>query len=253
MFLLLVFVALTRLRSLTDLALGFALLAWLLGDLMTISAPAGFTLGWYVGLVDYVAASLAIPVVFLIRLHSIYVEVEQLNQSLSALALVDGLTGLPNRRLFDQRLELEWAGATRRNEHLALIMADLDYFKRFADRYGHVAGDECLRQVARTIRDCAQRALDLPARYGGEEFAVILPATDLDGAVLVAERIRSAIQDLAIEHRDGAPNEIVSMSLGVAVHSPQPSQSPDTLKSAADGALYRAKDAGKNRVVTAVS
>jgi diguanylate cyclase (GGDEF)-like protein len=189
MVLLLVFVAITRLRSLTDLALGFALLAWLLGDLMTISAPAGFTLGWYVGLVDYVAASLAIPVVFLIRLHSIYVEVEQLNQSLSALALVDALTGLPNRRLFDQRLELEWAGALRRNEHLALIMADLDYFKRFNDRYGHVAGDDCLRQVARTIRDCARRALDLPARYGGEEFAIILPATDLNGAVLVAERI----------------------------------------------------------------
>jgi diguanylate cyclase (GGDEF)-like protein len=247
--LLIAFAALTRLRSLTNLALGFALLAWLLGDLLTLSATARFTLGWYVGLLDYVASSLAIPVVFVIRLHSLYVDIQQANESLSALALVDGLTGLPNRRLFDRRLEAEWAGATRRHEHLALIMADIDHFKRFNDRYGHVAGDDCLRRIAQTIRDCAHRALDLPARYGGEEFAVILPATDLGGAALVAERIRSTVQDLAIEHQDGGPSNTVSMSLGVAVWFPKPSQSPHLLTSAADRALYRAKGGGKNQVV----
>jgi diguanylate cyclase (GGDEF)-like protein len=250
--LLLIFVLITRLKTLSDLALSFALLAWLLGDLLTIASAARFTLGWYIGLIDYIASSFAVPLAFLMRLHSLYYQVDQLNQSLSALALLDGLTGLANRRQFDQRLASEWAAAMRRRETMALVMADIDWFKRYNDHYGHVAGDEYLRDAARALRQCATRALDLAARYGGEEFAVILPATELEGAWVVAERIRQVILELAAAHH---PDRIAAgfgtMSLGVAAWSPAPGQSPEMLTEAADRALYQAKQQGRNQVVTA--
>jgi len=246
--LVLAFVALTRLKSLTDVAFTFALLAWLLGDTLTLTATARFTLGWYMGLLEYVASCLAVPAAFLIRLNALYVQVDKLNESLAALALLDGMTGLANRRQFDQRLAAEWLAAIRRREWLALLMIDVDRFKMFNDRFGHGAGDECLKSIALAIQNAAKRSLDLAARYGGEEFAVILPATERAGAILVAERILSTIRELAIPHPDGNP---VSVSIGLATVRPRIDDQAEALARAADDALYRAKSEGKDRVVAA--
>ena len=168
-------------------------------------------------------------------------------------ALTDTLTQLPNRRAFDQRLESEWLRMQRGGEPLSLVMLDVDHFKAFNDRYGHPAGDACLKTVAGAVRVETRRPADLPARYGGEEFAVILPATDLGGARAVAESLRVAILDLAIPNRPaqrgGCP--FVSVSAGAATALPDVYGSAVDLLRAADGALYQAKGRGRNRVETA--
>jgi diguanylate cyclase (GGDEF)-like protein len=171
---------------------------------------------------------------------------KQHNQALKTLAESDGLTGLANRRLFDEALAGELARARRSGGQFALIMADVDFFKKYNDRYGHVAGDDCLREVAATIGGGARRPGDLAARYGGEEFAVILPDTKLEGARAVAEGIRAAVAALAIEHAD-SPDGRVSISLGVVAGAPGPE--PDGVWiEAADRLLYEAKADGRNRV-----
>lgn len=167
---------------------------------------------------------------------------------LESLAALDGLTGVLNRRSFDERLALEWNRAMRTGELLAVVMADIDYFKSFNDRYGHVAGDFCLRAVASALRESIGRASDTVARYGGEEFAVILPATELAGAIDVAEKMRASVNALSIPH-DASSLGRLSVSVGVATMQPQPGISPTVLVEKADVALYEAKAAGRNRVV----
>ncbi|WP_171974697.1 diguanylate cyclase [Leptolyngbya sp. 'hensonii'] len=169
------------------------------------------------------------------------------NQELQRLVHVDGLTQVANRRCFDERVQWEWQRLIREEQPLALILFDVDYFKRYNDCYGHQAGDTCLRQVAQTTAQVVNRPADLVARYGGEEFAVILPCTDPTGAIAVAENIRQAIQSLAIPHSQSDISPYLTVSLGISCIIPTLGSSAETLISCADRALYTAKQQGRNR------
>lgn len=180
-------------------------------------------------------------------------ELAEANRRLQTLAGQDSLTGLANRRAFDEALAREYRRAKREKKALGLIMIDVDRFKAFNDSYGHPAGDECLRQVGRAIADAICRPGDLAARYGGEEFAVLLPDTDEAGTELIAERVRQAVQDLALRH-DANVNGVVTISAGAAsLAGEEGDDSPQALVNGADQALYRAKDGGRNAVVRATS
>ncbi|SMH60581.1 diguanylate cyclase domain-containing protein [Azospirillum agricola] len=176
---------------------------------------------------------------------------KRLEEELAVAARTDGLTGLANRRSFDEALDHAWMRARRTSAPLSLLLIDIDRFKLFNDAYGHPAGDACLRRVAATMAGLARRPGDLAARYGGEEMAVILPDTDEAGAVELAERLRSAIQGLDLEHAHNPPSGVVTVSIGVAATVPPDGDrlEPATLVAAADGALYAAKHAGRNRVM----
>jgi diguanylate cyclase (GGDEF)-like protein/PAS domain S-box-containing protein len=177
---------------------------------------------------------------------------KQLEDRLRMLSATDGLTQVANRRWFDETLQREWNRALRDATTLSLILADIDHFKRYNDRYGHVAGDECLKQVAAAMRNCLHRSGDFVARYGGEEFAMILPATDALHAAELAERIRIAIIALDIAHVGNSAGAVVSVSLGVASIIPAQTADGVHLIEAADRALYLAKHGGRNRVAAAV-
>jgi diguanylate cyclase (GGDEF)-like protein len=172
-----------------------------------------------------------------------------LNLELKSLAATDALTGVANRRGFDLVLAREWSRAARDQLPLALLLLDVDYFKTFNDRYGHPAGDDCLAWVAAAIGGAARRPGDVVARYGGEEFAVVLPATTLESAGVVAENIRLAVAALAIPHPDN-PCGCVTVSLGMSGIFPGESASAEMLVSQADAGLYRAKSGGRNRIGT---
>ena len=178
-----------------------------------------------------------------------------LEQQLEVLATVDGLTGIANRRRLDQALMQEWRRAARDGTEVSLALMDVDRFKLFNDRYGHQAGDECLRGVAGALAGTAQRPADLVARYGGEEMAALLPGTDARGAGDVAEGIRAAVEALAVPHEGSAPAMVVTVSVGVATATPRANDDPAAgvraLLAAADQALYEAKRTGRNRVVAA--
>ena len=172
------------------------------------------------------------------------------NDQLEALSNTDGLTGIANRRSFDSGLAQEWKRAQRAGNSLALLLIDVDRFKHFNDRYGHLAGDDCLRALGQILAKEGRRTGDLVARYGGEEFVVLLPGTSLPDAFERARHTQQAVWSLAIEHA-GTPAGIVTVSLGVAVQIPSRQQSPDDLLRHADQALYQAKRAGRNRVCAA--
>ncbi|EXJ13222.1 Response regulator [Imhoffiella purpurea] len=171
------------------------------------------------------------------------------NAELERMAKKDGLTGLANRRLLNERLRHEWKRLARENRSMAAILCDIDHFKKFNDQYGHQGGDECLIKVARTIERCLHRPSDLAGRYGGEEFLILLPNTDTAGALTTAERIRSAIEDLAIEHENSETSDRLTMSFGVAAANPHEGVTAEQLVAAADESLYRAKNQGRNQVV----
>ena len=168
---------------------------------------------------------------------------------LATLASRDGLTGLANRRTFDETLVAEVRRASRAEAPLSLLMIDVDCFKSFNDAYGHQHGDVCLRAVAAAIEGAVKRAGDTVARYGGEEFSVILPDTDLSGAAIIAERIRHAVEELGLEHRASTSGAVVTVSLG-ATTAERDGLNADELVKAADSALYRSKRAGRNRFAT---
>lgn len=169
--------------------------------------------------------------------------------ALERLAAHDGLTGIANRRSFDETLHQEWCRATRDGAPLSLLLADVDFFKSYNDAFGHQQGDECLKAIAKAIESEAKRGSDLVARYGGEEFAVILPMTKLRQAAIVAERIRATIRGLSLPHPRSEAGEWISVSIGAACAVPTAGGTPDSLVSAADQALYEAKRAGRDRVV----
>ncbi|WP_051558796.1 diguanylate cyclase [Allorhizobium undicola] len=168
-----------------------------------------------------------------------------MNRDLEKAAFTDSLTGLFNRRAFDERLSVEFARARRGHEPLSLLMVDIDHFKLFNDRYGHQAGDDCLRAVAGELVRAARRSTDFAARYGGEEMVLVLPGTDAAGAREVAERYCRAVRALAIAHA-GNPKKIVTVSIGVAVFVPDGGVRADELIAAADNALYAVKNGGRD-------
>jgi two-component system chemotaxis family response regulator WspR len=172
----------------------------------------------------------------------------EMNEALRRLSDVDGLTGLNNRRYLDAYLETEWRRAVREQTDFSLLMIDIDDFKLYNDNFGHLAGDEVLRSVARVIQQCAQRPADVAARFGGEEFVLVLPATSSDGARRVADQICANVRGLAIPSH-GTKAVCVTVSIGGATSSPSGGDSYGHLLSVADEALYEAKRAGKNRAV----
>jgi len=181
------------------------------------------------------------------------VQLEEAQVTLERLATRDGLTGLANRRFFDETLNTEWRRAMRESTPLSLLMLDVDFFKRYNDAYGHQKGDACLQFVACAMMGEMLRASDLAARYGGEEFVVILPTTTLQGATVVGERVRAAVARLGMPHSASDVAEYVSASIGVATVVPTPRSTPAQLIAAADAALYRAKREGRNRVVATLA
>lgn len=177
-------------------------------------------------------------------------QLEVKNAELSRLSTVDGLTGLANRRRFDELLDQECRRARREGKPLALIMTDVDFFKKYNDSYGHLGGDECLRRVAGILAQGARRPADLAARYGGEEFALVLPHTTREGAAVVAESLRAGVVGLNLLHASSSVAPHVTLSLGVAVADPQETElNPASLIERSDSALYEAKRAGRNRFV----
>jgi diguanylate cyclase (GGDEF)-like protein/PAS domain S-box-containing protein len=176
-------------------------------------------------------------------------EQKDLQDKLATLATSDGLTGIANRRHFDERLAEEWARAKRDGTPLSLLLVDVDHFKKFNDQYGHQAGDACLRSLARILAAQIRRPADLAARYGGEEFALLLPNTDADGCVEVGERVREALRDLGMLHALNPPSKLVTVSLGGATNIPAQATADDSLVAAADRALYAAKENGRDRLV----
>jgi diguanylate cyclase (GGDEF)-like protein/PAS domain S-box-containing protein len=169
-------------------------------------------------------------------------------RKLELLASTDALTGMANRRTFDETLEREWRRATRERTPVALLMMDVDNFKAYNDALGHPAGDECLRRIAQCLGEIVQRPGDLSARYGGEEFVILLPITDEAGALHIARRITEALANLAIPHPANGAADRVTLSLGIASLVPVPGDNPESLVGAADRALYDAKRKGRDRI-----
>jgi diguanylate cyclase (GGDEF)-like protein len=175
-------------------------------------------------------------------------ELRAANERLRALATMDSLTGLANRRQLDLKLTIEWQLAIELQHPIALLMVDIDHFKPFNDHYGHPEGDFCLRRVGKTLSAAIRKDTDLAVRYGGEEFVLLLPGADASEAVDVAERLRRAVEELRIAHA-AAPSGHVTISVGVAALIPAARQAAERLIETADAALYAAKRCGRNAVI----
>ncbi len=201
---------------------------------------------WHAGGVDFVTK----PVNALTLLHRVnaHLQLKFQTDALRKMALMDGLTGVANRRHFDERFEAEWRRCGRNGAPLGLVMVDVDHFKRYNDTYGHVQGDDCLRQVASAIRSCLNRSCDLVARFGGEEFVCLLPETDASGTFTAANRILAAVQTAAIAHAASDTAPVVTVSIGGAVVCPTREPGANVLLTQADAALYRAKHSGRAQV-----
>jgi len=177
-------------------------------------------------------------------------QLQLVNAKLERLSSMDGLTGVANRRRFDEVLDAEWRRAYRNDRPISAMLVDVDFFKHLNDTYGHQYGDDCLRKIAKALAKGLRRASDLIARYGGEEFAVILPETNADHALRHADRLRTSIEDLRLSHKASVVSSCVTVSIGVATLRPREVEQPDLLIQAADLALYQAKRSGRNRVVS---
>lgn len=175
-------------------------------------------------------------------------ELSRLRDKLEALSLCDGLTGIANRRMLDRALAREWTNAIRTGQPISVILADIDFFKQYNDRYGHLAGDECLKKVADLLGQCAARPHDVVARYGGEEFVLVLPDTDVNAAREVAERCKQSMLEARIPHENSATGPWVSLSIGTATMTPEEGQPIAPFLEAVDKSMYRAKQTGRNRV-----
>jgi diguanylate cyclase (GGDEF)-like protein len=206
------------------------------------------TRGLEAGAMDYITKPISPPIVRArVRNH---LELKRYHDILENLSVTDGLTGIANRRRFDQFLEREWRRAIRSRSPLSLIFMDIDLFKAFNDHYGHLAGDDCLRKLAQGLNEVIQRPADLLARYGGEEFACVLPETDTQGAIAVADKIRQKIDNLNITFTSPTSGDHITVSMGLATLIPLKAQSSADLIRLADELLYEAKKLGRNRVVS---
>ena len=235
---------------------GYEVCARIKGDPATRDIPVIFisaksevedeTHGLEVGAIDFITKPISPPIVKArVRNHLLLKRQADLLRQLSFL---DGLTGIANRRRLDEALRREWRRCARSHAPLSLVMLDVDHFKAYNDHYGHQAGDECLRAVAGVLADQTKRPGDLVARYGGEEFVCLLPETDGEGAVLVAERLREAVARQRLPHAVSPVAGHVTVSLGAATARPLTETPSDSLYQAADLLLYEAKRAGRNRV-----
>ncbi len=203
------------------------------------------SVGLGLGAVDYLTKPLNLAIVR--RRVAIHLELKRQNDLLSRLALVDGLTGIPNRRAFDDRLSEEWRRAVRIGSYLSLVMIDIDWFKQYNDIYGHLAGDICLRRIARSLTTAFTRAGDFVARYGGEEFSCILPGVDERGLASETSVLGFRVESLKIPHSGSLISRYVTISSGAICCIPVQSDTPETLLHLADVQLYRSKDQGRNR------
>jgi len=199
------------------------------------------------GAADYITKPFQ-PIVVKTRIKT-QLELKEKTDMLESMVALDGLTNIYNRRKFDEILDREWKRASRDSSLLSVIMMDIDNFKQFNDNYGHTNGDECLKQVAGAIKKMLHRPSDFLARYGGEEFVALLPGTDLQGAMHVAENFRQAVIDLNIVHEYSEIASYVTISSGVAAVGPQKNdQDPTILVQKADEMLYKSKQEGRNRI-----
>jgi len=181
------------------------------------------------------------------ELKIISLELKAANEKLKSISMTDGLTGISNRRSFDDNFNRAWGTALREGRAVSLVLIDIDNFKLYNDTYGHMAGDDCLKDVAQSINTFVRRHGDIAARYGGEEFIIILNETGLAGAATVAEKMRKAIEGLKIPHRASKTSKYVTISLGVSSIVPTKDSSPEALLETSDKMLYKAKEAGRNR------
>jgi diguanylate cyclase (GGDEF)-like protein len=203
--------------------------------------------GFQAGAVDYITKPFS-PLTVLARVKT-HIELKRRGDMLERMAGLDGLTGIPNRRRFDQVLADEGRRSRRYENPISVIMSDIDYFKRFNDHYGHIEGDACLRAVAEAIAGSLGRPEDLAARYGGEEFACILPESTNEGAMAVARRIMEKVRGLNLAHAASDAADHATLSIGAATCVPSDHEGPLSLVAAADKALYKAKEEGRNCVM----
>jgi diguanylate cyclase (GGDEF)-like protein len=202
--------------------------------------------GLEMGAADFISKPFY-PKIVKIRVSN-QIELKYAREKLTKLAITDGLTGIANRRYFDDQLAHEWTRARRLNQTLAIAMIDVDWFKKYNDHYGHQGGDDCLRQVANVLSNVAKRDSDFVARYGGEEFAIILPMTQAENALELSRNICLALSNLELPHALSDFGH-VTLSVGVAVGCPKQNTTPHNLLVNADKALYTAKEKGRNRAV----
>ncbi|RPA38640.1 diguanylate cyclase [Shewanella vesiculosa] len=203
--------------------------------------------GFQLGAVDFIHKPIN-PVITKARIKN-QIRLKLNTDLLRTIALIDGLTGVANRRQFEQVLPVSWSQCAREKQPLTIILLDIDFFKHFNDTYGHTEGDVCLRLVAQKINDTVNRPYDLVARFGGEEFICILPNTDLIGGTYVAQQIVDSIVSLKIPHINSSISAFVTISAGVSSVVPEYDMSSTTLIEEADKQLYIAKDRGRNRVL----
>ena len=235
-------IVVTRLSNVANLWLAIALVATFCDCALTLFAGGRYTLGWYLARLESIVASIVVLLSFLGGIATMF-------DQLAKLSHLDGLTGLLNRRAFDETFENQTTIAVRTKAPLSLLMLDVDWFKSFNDTYGHPRGDDALRTVAACIADTLPRRSDIAARYGGEEFVVILPATDQAGAEVVAERIRASVERRNMPHTDSRFGHL-TVSVGVATSvDGNRDAAYDALIARADAKLYAAKAGGRNTIV----
>ncbi len=203
------------------------------------------TKGLELGAIDYITKPISASIVK-VRVKN-HLELKRQRDVLKNLSSLDGLTGVANRRRFDEILEREWLRMRRNQQSLSLILLDVDFFKKYNDHYGHLEGDDCLKMVAQTLQHALCRPTDVLARYGGEEFACVLAETNLTGAEVVAEKMRRDIFNLHLPHQNSDVASYVTISLGVASIVPSTETKPKFLIDMADQCLYESKRRGRNR------
>ena len=240
-------VVVTRLRTLLDLWLSVALCAGVADVCLSLTGGGRFSVGWYGARVYALVGSGTVLAVLIWKVSRMYAALEEANAKLHEYAMLDGLTGIFNRRYFDERYPAELARAAQDRRPLSLLLIDVDRFKHYNDQWGHLRGDECLTSVARTLKDALLRPQDFVARYGDEEFVVVLPDCDEVAALNTGEALRTAVELLVLAPAS-APNSHITVSIGAATLAAGNPSDADRLLAAADAALYRAKAAGRNCV-----
>lgn len=207
--------------------------------------------GLQIGAVDFISKPFnALAVQARVRTH---IKLYKQTLLLEEISKKDGLTGISNRREYDEKIQIEWSRAQRNGTELSMLMMDIDFFKQYNDTYGHGMGDECLRKISHAIDKMPKRAIDLFARYGGEEFVLLLPDTPAKSACDMAQKIQNAIAELQIAHKASSVNEYVTLSIGIASMLPKENEIFLQLQTQSDEALYSAKNQGRNRYICATS